>query len=61
VFGRIRFKGTQKDGFNKFDGDRNLLKPEEVLDLFEETFVRKLSFQEYTNLWMNLKLIWGME
>ena len=48
-------------GFNKLDGDGSPRKPEEVLDLFEDTFVRKLSLQEYTNLWMNLKLTWGKE
>jgi len=41
--------------FNKLDSDGNSRKPETVLDLFEETFVTKLSIQEYTNRWMNLR------
>jgi len=48
-------------GFNKLDSDGNPRKPEEVLDLFEEIFVTKLSLKEYTNLWMNPKLTWGKE
>jgi len=47
--------------FNKLDNDGNARKPEMVLDLFEETFVTKLSIQEYTNRWMNLKFTWGKE
>lgn len=34
---------------------------DEILDLFEETFVTKLSIQEYTNKWLNLKLTPGKE
>ncbi|OUM56626.1 hypothetical protein PIROE2DRAFT_18668 [Piromyces sp. E2] len=45
-------------GFNKVDNEGNSRKPEDVLNLFEETFVTKLSLQEYTNRWMNLKLTW---
>ncbi|OUM60378.1 hypothetical protein PIROE2DRAFT_13887, partial [Piromyces sp. E2] len=48
-------------GFNKVDNEGNARKPEDVLNLFEETFVTKLSLQEYTNRWMNLKLTWGKE
>ncbi|OUM56442.1 hypothetical protein PIROE2DRAFT_18956 [Piromyces sp. E2] len=47
--------------FNKKDSVGNSRKAEEVLKLFEETFVRKLSIQEYTNLWLNLKFTWGKE
>ena len=47
--------------FNKLDNDGNARKPEAVLELFEETFVTKLSIQEYTNRWMNLKFTWGKE
>ncbi len=47
--------------FNKLDNEGNARKPETVLDLFEETFVTKLSIQEYTNRWMNLKFTWGKE
>lgn len=47
--------------FNKLDNEGNARKPEMVLDLFEETFVTKLSIQEYTNRWMNLKFTWGKE
>ncbi len=35
--------------FNKLDNKGNARNPETVLDLFEETFVTKLSIQEYTN------------
>ena len=47
--------------FNKVDNEGNARNPEMVLDLFEETFVTKLSIQEYTNRWMNLKFVWGKE
>ena len=47
--------------FNKLDNEGNARRPEMVLDLFEETFVTKLSIQEYTNRWMNLKFAWGKE
>jgi len=40
-------------GFNKLDSDG---KPEEIFYLFEQTFVTKLSLQEYTNIWKNFKL-----
>ena len=47
--------------FNKLDNDGNARSPDTVLDLFEETFVTKLSIQEYTNRWMNLRFSWGKE
>ncbi|OUM69830.1 hypothetical protein PIROE2DRAFT_2262 [Piromyces sp. E2] len=47
--------------FNKVDNEGNSRKPEDVLNLFKETFVIKLSLQEYINRWMNLNLTWGKE
>jgi len=37
-------------GMNKLDNDVNLHKPKEILNLFEENFVTKLSLQGNTNL-----------
>lgn len=39
-------------GMNKLDNDVNLHKPKEILNLFEENFVTKLSLQGNTNLQM---------